>query len=373
MDTLTQGLLGAVTAQLGFRQRIGRTATWVAAGAAIVPDLDILIPLVQPLLSVTGSEPGDLGTMGTHRGLSHSLLVVPILALAIAFSWRWVRRGAVRLPGSCDQENSPSFRLLFGCVFIAVLSHPLLDWCTSYGTQLFAPITSHRYAIDAVPIIDIIYTPILVMTLLSCYVVRKLKSDSRNATLKIGWVGFALSIAYLAAGYAMNTKAVISMRRLSSERVAEPAHGPFVAEYRAYPQPGTIFVWRTIRRSSDRWTAARINVLFKTAPERIAWSEAIIVENDWVRRARELPAIKRFDWFAMGQIRAAYKRQAGMHFVEFHDMRYGLRPESVKSLWSLRVVFADSGRLVTIERILHHRNRGLRETIGESWRDIWNP
>ena len=66
MDTITQGLLGAVTAQLGFRQRIGRDATWVAAAAAVVPDLDIFI---VPLMSMTGMEVDSLAQLRYHRGL----------------------------------------------------------------------------------------------------------------------------------------------------------------------------------------------------------------------------------------------------------------------------------------------------------------
>jgi len=40
MDPLTQGLLGAVTAQLGFRRGIGRDASWVAATTAAAADLE---------------------------------------------------------------------------------------------------------------------------------------------------------------------------------------------------------------------------------------------------------------------------------------------------------------------------------------------
>ena len=40
MDSITQGLMGAVIAQLGFLQRIGKEAGWIAAGTAFedLPD-----------------------------------------------------------------------------------------------------------------------------------------------------------------------------------------------------------------------------------------------------------------------------------------------------------------------------------------------
>ena len=172
MDTITHALLGAVTAQLGFRHKIGRDATWLATLAAVTPDLDIFI---GPILSLTGAENGQMGHAPYHRGLTHSLLMTPVIALVIAAAWWWFRRRTADQdvhPAGGDMVTHPEvarqvqvrpppratpFLLLYACVFIAALTHPLLDFCTSYGTQLFAPLTNTRYAWDALPIVDIIY------------------------------------------------------------------------------------------------------------------------------------------------------------------------------------------------------------------------
>ena len=132
MDTITQGLLGAATAQLGFRQRIGKDATWLAALAGIVPDLDIF---VQPLMTLSGRETDDFTRTVIHRGISHSLVMVPVFSLLITLLWRRFRRSS---------KSPKPFALLYACVFVALLSHPLLDWTTSYGTQLLAPFTDRR-------------------------------------------------------------------------------------------------------------------------------------------------------------------------------------------------------------------------------------
>lgn len=111
MDPITQGLLGAATAQLGFRQRIGRDATWVAAAAAIVPDLDVF---VAPLLSLTGMEMDAMVQVRIHRGLSHSLLFAPILSLPIAALWWRLRRSVARRNADgVERPPPPGFPLLF--------------------------------------------------------------------------------------------------------------------------------------------------------------------------------------------------------------------------------------------------------------------
>ena len=44
----------------------------------------------------------------------------------------------------------------------SMLSHPLLDWFTTYGTQLLAPFSRHRFAIDGVGIVDPFYSLTLI-------------------------------------------------------------------------------------------------------------------------------------------------------------------------------------------------------------------
>jgi len=366
MDTITQGLLGAVTAQLGFRQRIGRDATWVAAVAAVVPDLDLL---VGPILSLTGAEQADFDMFVTHRGLSHSLFVIPVVGFVITVLWWWFKRPTNSRSNESLPAGRGSFGVLYACVLVALLSSPILDWCTSYGTQLFAPLSRRRCALDAVPIIDIIYTPILILTLLGCYIARKLKRKAGKATLKIAWIGFLLSAAYIGCGLGVRAIVLRNVRAHFEGVDSDAEAGP--AEYAAYPQLPTIFVWRVTRRDEQKWMAMRVNVLFGVDVGKSARSEAAIVDNKWVRRARQLREIKVFEWFAMGRTRAKYVRQDGRAIVEFHDMRYGVQPESVESLWSARVRFDESGTAPAIEQVRHYHGRGLGQVARQVWGDLW--
>ena len=361
MDTITQSLLGAVTAQLGFRQRLGPGATWVAAGAALVPDLDVF---AGPVLRAAGFEAGGLGHWVVHRGLSHSLLMVPVFALPIAALWWWVRRRKSR---TRPRASAPApFWLLYAGVFVAILSHPLLDWCTSYGTQLLAPLSRARLAADCVPIVDVIYTPLLVLTLLGCLVVRKMKRlNGPRASLAVGWIGFGLSVAYLAGGWVLHERAVEVARGL--------AKGETVVQADAYPALGSIFLWRTVVETESGWQVARVRPLAAEAARTARVNSVREDAGPWVERARALPEVRTFAWFAMRRVRAAYRKEGGEHVVELHDMRYGLRPESTESLWPLRVRFSDAGEVLEVKRLSSRQRMDPWRAVAEAWGDLWAP
>ena len=386
MDTPTHILLGAVTAQLGFRQRIGPEATWVAAGAAILPDLDIL---VVPFLSLTGAELDELASLAIHRGLSHSLLASVILSLPVALIWWWFRRRNRRHalaapsapnPASRDRKGAddlsdpkrarrrPPFWLLYACVLVALLAAPLLDWCTSYGTQLLAPLTNKRYAIDVVPIVDIIYTPLLILTLLACHLVRRIsRGQAVRATLIIGWVGFLLSVAYLASGRVMHNWAARQARHAAG--VAQEK----IIAVDAYPAIGTIFLWRTVVETDDEWIAMRAHRFSRQPPE--AWARQTVAkaDNRWVRRARQLPEGRTYDWFTGHRTRASYSLEGGQHVVELHDMRYCWPLEGVESFWPLTVIFSSDGELLRVGRERRYRRGPFSSWVARAWADIWNP
>ena len=102
MDTITQGLLGAATAQLGFRRKLGRGATWAAALTAMLPDLDIF---AAPLMRAVGVEEGVAG--GACASGSGAAVSVGV---GVGITAAWGGGAAPRLnlnfvPG-CSNSNS---------------------------------------------------------------------------------------------------------------------------------------------------------------------------------------------------------------------------------------------------------------------------
>src|SRR5437763_3124644 len=121
------------------RSRFAFAACLLGANA---PDIDVFAPLAFP---VDGIE--------FHRGPLHGVFAWPFLAAGIvAMLWavdRMKRRGPDTLPFRAGP--------LFMVAFLAVLTHPFLDWLTTYAIALFAPLSWHWYSGDAIFIIDWVY------------------------------------------------------------------------------------------------------------------------------------------------------------------------------------------------------------------------
>jgi len=393
MDPLTQGLLGAATAQLGFRQKLGGATTWIAAITAMLADLDVF---AGPILRLVGTDVDEFTLIRTHRALSHSLFAVPIIALLTAIPWWLCRRRkaktaktdylaqttpvvdrathpevAANINAELDRTQRmrpPTFLPFYACTLVAAATHGLLDYCTTYGTQLLSPLSNTRFALDAIPVIDFIYTPILTVTLITCWMVRKITpARAASVTLAIGTLGMILSTGYIAAGYALGKLATDRAVELAIDAGARRGD---IREANAYPYLGTIFLWRTTVRTDDQWFVARIRPLNSEPVGQDDRQSAQIIEHPLIAKAEQLPQIETFTWFANRQIRAVYSLDSIGHVVTFHDMRYGDSVSSPTSMWPTEVRFDLKGNVTGVRRIAHYRGRGRLETLRRIWREI---
>src|SRR5690606_11439929 len=108
MDSLTQILLGASVAAAVVPAGHRRAAMLAGAALGTLPDLDSL-----PIALLT-DDPVALMTL--HRGASHSLFVLPLVAWAL---WAWLRRRGKRVAAAPGRW--------FWAIQLALLTHPLLD------------------------------------------------------------------------------------------------------------------------------------------------------------------------------------------------------------------------------------------------------
>jgi inner membrane protein len=383
VDTVTHILLGAVTAQLGFRGRIGPGATWAAVAAAAAPDVDVVL---APIVASTGIETGEgFEHFAAHRGLTHSLILAPVLAVVVAATWWLIRRTLARRGVVFPGARAAPFWLLYACVLLAYVTHPFLDWCTAYGTELLAPLSAEKFAANVIAVVDIFFTPILIATLLACWLARRIArrrpaaaatargaqpagpadaGPSRTA-MAIGWAGFLASMAYLGCGELLRERTVAEARAL-----AGPAT---VVRAEAYPTLGSIFVWRAVIETPQEWLAWRIRPLAGPGTPPPRGERAARESSPWIDRARQLEEARDYAWFAMGWVRSAERDEEGRHVVEFHDMRYGERTESVASMWPLRVTFGGGGRIIGATRISMYPRENRQEVLSRLWQDMWAP
>src|SRR5262245_10766571 len=119
LDSLTHIAIGSAIgmATMGARVHRWRAALWVSVWATL-PDLDVFIHRGDPIRDMT-----------LHRGHSHSLLWLTLLAPLLAWAISRLHR------------EPALFQRWWLLVFLALIFHPLLDVMTVYGTQLLLPFT----------------------------------------------------------------------------------------------------------------------------------------------------------------------------------------------------------------------------------------
>ena len=175
MDSLSQLALGAAVgvAVMGRRTAVWKAALWGGV-AGTLPDLDVLI------------DHGDaIRNMVLHRAETHALFWLTLFSLPFAAL-------VARLHGQWA-----IWRRWWLALWLALVTHPLLDAMTVYGTQLALPFTNHPFAVGSVAIIDPLYTlPLLVGAIWAVA-----SGGSRNG-LVANAAGLVLSSAYLAWGFA---------------------------------------------------------------------------------------------------------------------------------------------------------------------------
>ena len=124
MDNVTHSLTGFALARAGLDRWCPR-ATLLLLLSANAPDCDIL-----------ALTRGQLAYIEAHRGYTHSLLLMPIMALV-----------CVLVTAALYREKLPWLKAWLLC-WIGLGSHLLLDWTNSYGIRPFIPFSSRWFHLD---------------------------------------------------------------------------------------------------------------------------------------------------------------------------------------------------------------------------------
>lgn len=322
MDSLTQLALGAAigVAVMGRRTAVWKAALWGGL-AGTIPDLDAFI------------DHGDaIRNMTFHRAHSHGLFWLTLGAPVLA----WI---ASRVHGQRDL-----LRRWWLALWLALVTHPLLDYMTVYGTQLLQPFSEHPFGLGSIFIIDPLYT---VPLLVGVGVALARRSDRG---LRWNAWGLGLSCAYLA----WTAAAQWQVRDIARETLAR--QGIAAQALLVTPAPFNTVLWRVVAMQEDRYFEGFYSVL---DPERTIRFTAHERSTALQRELGTLWPVQRMAWFSRGFYRL-HERE-GQAFLT--DLRMGQEPAYV---FDFLVARRGSGwQPVTPV------NMGLRGDVGKGLRWIW--
>ncbi len=151
MDSLTQIVLGASVGEAVLGKKMGNKAMLWGAIAGTIPDLDVFLKFMTD----------DITSTEMHRGFSHSLVFCIIMSPILA----WVAHNIYHK----REATRRNWTWLF---FWALVTHPLLDAHTTWGTQFFWPF-EYRLAYKNIFVADPLYTiPFLLLVLVAMFYKR---------------------------------------------------------------------------------------------------------------------------------------------------------------------------------------------------------
>jgi inner membrane protein len=229
MFNTTHTLAGLAVARLGLDHR-APYALWTAAIAANLPDIDIVYAFDS-----------TAAYLEHHRGITHALVSIPVLSLALAVLMYYVSRlrGKPRVPLANH----------FVVALAAMATHPFLDLSNNYGIRLFLPFNQVWSYGDTLFIIDPYLDAILLATIIATY-------RWRTRTMLAGIAGISLALGYTAVRFELRN---IAMRQLE-------AHLPNVSGlgYAVLPQMLYPWIWTGIVDTEREITNVSIDLFSKT-------------------------------------------------------------------------------------------------------------
>ncbi len=170
MDNLTHSLTGLMLSRAGLNRFYPR-ATLLLIVAANIPDIDFV--------TITR---GPLFYFEQHRGITHSIAALPVMALLsvlVACAFGRTMRGW--LPA-------------WGLAGIGVASHLLLDWTNTYGIRLLFPFSSQWFHLDLINLFDLLVWAALLLGWLGPMMGKLVSSEiGARAGAGQGMAIFALS------------------------------------------------------------------------------------------------------------------------------------------------------------------------------------
>jgi inner membrane protein len=300
LDNVTHAALGLAISEAGFPS-LGRAGLALALVASELPDIDIFFGM------------GNAWSMVTmHRGITHSLLLMPLAAATLAGIWWWF--GA-----------AGAYRAYLALALVCLLGHISLDVLTSYGTQILEPLSHHRFGLGWVAVLDPAVTLALLAGGIGAWWMR---GSDPAAAARLALAGLVVTACYMGTGALQHARAMRVLQRQTAS-LGEPLAAD------ATPQLGTIFLWRLLYRNADTFWLARYNSLTGD----LSGAQAVAASVDpALRPLLESPRAKTFRHFAGGLI-LPHLENGNPGALVLEDMRFSWPTDAPQGLWALRIEF----------------------------------
>lgn len=288
MDSVTQACLGAAIGGV-VMPRLGRRALLLGAALGTLPDLDVVIDYGDAIANYT-----------RHRSFSHSLIVLTGVATLLA--------GLTRLwPRARRAASGWHWWWLF---MLCLLTHPLLDAFTTYGTQLLWPIPMRPISWHSLFIIDPLYT----VPLLIGVIVFAIRPGTTRAYPSLAAM-LALSCLYIA--FSQAALALVEKRLQPVLAASGMGDDPVLIQ----PAPLTTLLWRVTVIHDGSAYEGWVSLFDGDAPPTLTpWP----LGDRWKATALQTQDGQRLGWFSGPFLHYDVRREGDSETLLATDIRLGI-------------------------------------------------
>jgi inner membrane protein len=298
MDNLSHSLTGLALSRAGLN-RITPRAAMLLFLSANAPDIDI-VALAR----------GQLVYLEAHRGPTHSLIALPVMAAL-----------CVLLTAAVYRQRLPWLKAWLACC-VGTGSHLMLDSTNNYGIRLLLPFSGQWFHFDLNSLTD---GPILialgiaaVWPSLSRLVSGEIGESRRSAGRGIAIAMIIFCTSYDIGRYYLHQRAVA---QLESRLYA----GAPPLEAAALPTPLNPFQWRGIVATETTFLEFNVNTLGQLNTDGAGEFFRIPV-SDVMAKLRRTPAFGYFLYFArfpVWSVQTENLRDGQGQRIELTDLRFG--------------------------------------------------
>jgi inner membrane protein len=238
MDNLTHTLTGLMLSRAGLN-RLAPRASWLMILATNTPDIDVI--------SMAG---GAHTYLEHHRGITHSLILMPVMAMLPVLAMRYLFRQRL------------NWVRAYAASLIGVASHIALDFTNPYGIRLFLPWSAAWPGLDMTSVVDLWIWGGLLLAV-AAPAISSLVSGEIGArkTSGRGWAVFALLwlSCYDTARFFIHERVI----QVQQARVYE---GMAPKRVLAFPGHVNPFLWRGFVETDQFWAVHEVNLLHDFDP-----------------------------------------------------------------------------------------------------------
>lgn len=328
MDSLSQIVLGAAVGNELLGKKLGNKAILYGSIVGTIPDLDVLVgKFLDPLTAVE-----------IHRGFSHSvvffIILSPILGLLLK---------------KLEREKGVTFKEATLFAYLVLQTHALLDFFTTWGTQLLWPM-EQRYSLQSIFVIDPLYT----LPFLFCLIVSMRKNKTSKERRFWNRTGLIISTSYLF--FTLFVQSIVLHKFEKQLKHNAISYQEIVVK----PSPFNIVLWTTnVKVENGYWIGDYS--FFDTKPiqfQFIPHQKGLIADIDSEPVIQQLKRMTE-GWYCITK---------SDNQLYFNDLRFGLmnaEPGDLKFSFSYQIT-KENGQIKAFE--LPNKNRKeAKKLLGKLW------